>query len=156
MSRKISGFCSLTSTHDPVSDWLTRALRGKCGHQPLQKARDETQAESELVLKSKHPCVTSSVELVTRLWCAGAHRTQVTPWTWASLGFLGSWLSQYAQTLTSVTYIFNRTFFYLFLTLGTQWVRDLIPRHYRGFQARSEVCPSIHYSIRADMLMSLW
>lgn len=70
----MSGFCSLTSTHDPVFNPLTCILRHKCGHQPLQKAQCETWAESELILKSKHPFVTSLVELVAVLGCAVCQR----------------------------------------------------------------------------------
>lgn len=139
--------------------WLA-FLEGSVGTN-LCKRLSKRQAESELILESKHPLVTPLVESVTRLWCAVCQQDPSHSWTWVSVGFLGSWLSQCTPTLTSVTYIFDLTFFYLFLTPGTpgtQWVKDLILCYCRDFQARSEVCQNIHtiQSIRADMLMSLW
>lgn len=40
----------------PLPDSSTHTFRGKCGHQPLQKAQCERQAERELLLKQASLC----------------------------------------------------------------------------------------------------
>lgn len=123
------------------------------------RAKFEIQDKSVLILRSEHPFGTSLAELGTELWhvmCQGITASHSVCEQCISLGFLGSWITQEAQTLTSITYIFKLMFFYSFLTPGTQWVRDLILWHHKDFQARSRVCQGIYYSARANMLMSLW
>lgn len=122
------------------------------------RAKFEIQDKSVLILRSEHPFGTSLAELGTELWhvmCQGITASHSVCEQCISLGFLGSWITQEAQTLTSITYIFKLMFFYSFLTPGTQWVRDLILWHHKDFQARSRVCQGIYYSARANMLMSL-
>lgn len=136
MSRKISGFCSLTSTHNPVFSSPTHILRGKHGHQPLQKAQCETQAESELILKSKQPFVRSLEELVTRPWCAVCQWDPGHPLNTSQCGIPWLWDEPLHPNSYFSFNLFNLTLFYLFLTPGTQWVGDLINLALQGFPSQ--------------------